>query len=173
MNFLISFCLNNRITVILLTLALAVISIFVVKNIPVDVFPELKVPRATIQTEAPGLTAEEVLENQVGCRYMTEEECLLNPRLSKVLHQLKSGFLGPDNGEVHMIVDSLLPNNDHFFVLRDFQSYVDTFDELCKTYKNREVWARMSLHNIAAAGYFTSDRSIRDYANDIWMVRHI
>ena len=120
-----------------------------------------------------GLTAEEVIENQVGCRYMTEEECLLNPRLSKVLHQLKSGFLGPDNGEVHMIVDSLLPNNDHFFVLRDFQSYVDTFDELCKTYKNRDVWARMSLHNIAAAGYFTSDRSIRDYANDIWMVRHI
>ena len=60
MNFLISFCLNNRITVILLTLALAVISIFVVKNIPVDVFPELKVPRVTIQTEAPGLTAEEV-----------------------------------------------------------------------------------------------------------------
>ena len=57
MNFLISFCLNNRITVILLTLALAVISIFVVKNIPVDVFPELKVPRVTIQTEAPGLTA--------------------------------------------------------------------------------------------------------------------
>lgn len=60
MNFLISFCLNNRITVILLTLALAVISIFVVKSIPVDVFPELKVPRVTIQTEAPGLTAEEV-----------------------------------------------------------------------------------------------------------------
>lgn len=53
MNFLISFCLNNRITVILLTIALAIISIFVVKNIPVDVFPELKVPRVTIQTEAP------------------------------------------------------------------------------------------------------------------------
>lgn len=60
MNFLISFCLKNRITVILLTIALAIISIFVVKNIPVDVFPELKVPRVTIQTEAPGLTAEEV-----------------------------------------------------------------------------------------------------------------
>lgn len=49
MNFLISFCLNNRITVILLTIALAIVSIFVVKNIPVDVFPELKVPRVTIQ----------------------------------------------------------------------------------------------------------------------------
>jgi starch phosphorylase len=50
---------------------------------------------------------------------------------------------------------------------------VDTFDELCRTYKNKETWARMSLNNIAAAGYFTSDRSIKDYANDIWMVRHI
>lgn len=59
MNFLISFCLNNRITVILLTFVLGIIGIFVVKNIPVDVFPELKVPRVTIQTEASGLTAEE------------------------------------------------------------------------------------------------------------------
>ncbi|MBT9449522.1 efflux RND transporter permease subunit [Akkermansia glycaniphila] len=60
MNFLISFCLNNRITVILLTIALAIIGIFVIKNTPVDVFPELKVPRVTIQTESSGLTAEEV-----------------------------------------------------------------------------------------------------------------
>ena len=70
MNFLISFCLNNRITVILLTIALAIISIFVVKNIPVDVFPELKVPRVTIQTEAPGLTAEEV-EQYITCLLYT------------------------------------------------------------------------------------------------------
>ena len=55
MNFLISFCLNNRITVILLTIALAIISIFVVKNIPVDVFPELKVPRVTIRRKPPAL----------------------------------------------------------------------------------------------------------------------
>lgn len=60
MKHLISFCLKNRITVIILTLVLAVLSFFVVKNIPVDVFPELKVPRVTIQTEAGGLTAQEV-----------------------------------------------------------------------------------------------------------------
>lgn len=103
---------------------------------------------------------------------MTEEECEKNPRLRKIIDQLRSGFLGADNGEVHMIVDSLLPNNDYFFVLRDFQAYVDAFDQLCHSYEDREGWARMSLSNIAAAGYFTSDRSIRDYANDIWMVRH-
>lgn len=60
MDFLISFCLKNRITVILLTLLLAVVSLLVVLNLPVDVFPELKVPRVTIQTEASGLSAEEV-----------------------------------------------------------------------------------------------------------------
>ncbi|MEG2809467.1 MAG: efflux RND transporter permease subunit [Akkermansia sp.] len=60
MKHLIAFCLKNRITVILLTLVLAAISIYVAKNIPVDVFPELKVPRVTIQTESGGLTAQEV-----------------------------------------------------------------------------------------------------------------
>ncbi|MFR4223962.1 MAG: hypothetical protein ACLT38_10300 [Akkermansia sp.] len=54
MNFLISFCLNNRITVILLTIALAIISIFVVKNIPVDV-PGTEGPACHHQTEAPAL----------------------------------------------------------------------------------------------------------------------
>ncbi len=60
MNKLISFCLKNRITVILISLILAAISAFVVATLPVDVFPELKQPRVTIQTEAGGLSAEEV-----------------------------------------------------------------------------------------------------------------
>ena len=60
MNSLIAFCLRKRWTVILLTLLLIAASVFVVKNTPVDVFPELRVPRVTIQTEAGGLTAEEV-----------------------------------------------------------------------------------------------------------------
>lgn len=60
MNFLLSFCLKNRITVIILTLVLILFGGYVIKTIPVDVFPELEVPRVTIQTEAHGLTAEEV-----------------------------------------------------------------------------------------------------------------
>ena len=58
MNFLVSFCLRNRFTVLLLALVLAVCSALVVWRLPVDVFPELKVPRVTIQTEAGGLSAE-------------------------------------------------------------------------------------------------------------------
>ncbi len=60
MNKLISFCLKNRITVVLITLILTAVSAFMVATLPVDVFPELKQPRVTIQTEAGGLSAEEV-----------------------------------------------------------------------------------------------------------------
>ena len=57
MNALLSFCLRNRITVLIITAALTLLSLFVVTQLPVDVFPELKVPRVTIQTEAGGLSA--------------------------------------------------------------------------------------------------------------------
>ena len=57
---LISFCLHNRITVLIITLVLTALSIAGIMRTPVDVFPELYVPRVTIQTEAGGLTAEEV-----------------------------------------------------------------------------------------------------------------
>ncbi len=60
MNTLLEFCLRNRLTVLLATLFMAVASIWVIQQMPVDVFPELKVPRVTVQTEAAGLSAEEV-----------------------------------------------------------------------------------------------------------------
>ncbi|MDO5451258.1 MAG: efflux RND transporter permease subunit [Akkermansia sp.] len=60
MNRIIEFCLKNRLTVCVITLALALCSLYEVSGIPVDVFPELKVPRVTVQTEASGLSAEEV-----------------------------------------------------------------------------------------------------------------
>ena len=65
MNALISFCLRKRVTVLLLTALLVACSVFVIRKIPVDVFPELNVPRVTIPTEASGLSAEEV------ARYVT------------------------------------------------------------------------------------------------------
>lgn len=60
MNAFFSFCLQNRLTVLLMALVLAAVSLIVVSHLPVDVFPELRVPRVTIQTEAGGLSAEEV-----------------------------------------------------------------------------------------------------------------
>ena len=59
-------------------------------------------------------------------------------------------------------------NNDEFFVLKDFASYVDAWDRLEKLYGDRLAWGRISLHNTACSGFFSSDRTIREYAEDIW-----
>ncbi|MBK5263155.1 MAG: glycogen/starch/alpha-glucan phosphorylase, partial [Peptostreptococcaceae bacterium] len=78
-----------------------------------------------------GITAEEVMELQKNSNYLTKEEWETNPRLKKVLNQLIDGSYGSDTGESKMIYDSLVNNNDTFFVLNDFQSYMDAFDDLC------------------------------------------
>lgn len=119
-----------------------------------------------------GLSAQEVIELQSRGEFTTREEIEENPRLKNILAQLTNGFYGPDTGELLMIYDSLVNNNDTFFVLKDFQGYVEAFDELCKIYQDRTKWAKMALNNVANAGTFTGDRSITEYANDIWMVRH-
>ena len=57
---------------------------------------------------------------------------------------------------------------DRYMVLKDFDSYKQAHIKLCETYKQPLVWNKMSLHNIAGAGFFSSDRAIQDYARDIW-----
>lgn len=116
-----------------------------------------------------GLKAEEVIAFQTKGGYSSREEYEKNPRLKKVLDQLRDGSWGPDTGELAMIYESLIDHNDSFFVVKDFQSYVDAFDKLWREYKDPRAWAVRSLRNIANAGHFTSDRTIREYAGEIWM----
>jgi len=119
-----------------------------------------------------GLSAEEVIQLQSRGGFTTREEIEENPCLKNILAQLTNGYYGPDTGELLMIYDSLVNNNDNFFVLKDFQPYMEAFDALCRDYEDRTKWGKMALANVANAGVFTSDRSITEYANDIWMVRH-
>jgi starch phosphorylase len=65
------------------------------------------------------------------------------------------------------LVDSLLWD-DKYMVLADFQSYVDCQSAVSQAYLDTENWARMSILNVARSGKFSSDRSIAEYARDIW-----
>jgi starch phosphorylase len=67
------------------------------------------------------------------------------------------------------IVDSLL-STDEYLLLADYQSYVDCQDSVDHAYRDPEHWTRMSILNTARMGKFSSDRSIREYARDIWHV---
>ena len=74
--------------------------------------------------------------------------------------------------EFRVLFDSLMIYNDEYFVLKDFHSYLETYDKLQKLYLDQKNWNRISLINIANSGIFSSDRSIREYADWIWKIRY-
>ncbi len=61
--------------------------------------------------------------------------------------------------------------NDEYFVLRDFNDYVRAQEALEKCYQDQKAWTQAALMNIANAGHFSSDRTIREYADDIWHIK--
>ena len=100
--------------------------------------------------------------------YWAWDEVNSDPRLGRVVNQLVDGSLARLNGHFELVHDELMTNNDQWFVLKDFQPYVKAFEELRQTCDDPHTWARMSLINTARAGKFSSDRTIREYAEDIW-----
>ncbi|MDR4935815.1 glycogen/starch/alpha-glucan phosphorylase [Rossellomorea marisflavi] len=117
-----------------------------------------------------GLKAEEVMKQQQDGSYYSMEYYHHDERIKKMLDQLIDGSL-PDAGDhFETIYDSLLAENDEFFVLRDFDSYAKAHEKVASAYRDQESWLRMSLINIARSGYFSSDRTIAEYAREIWRI---
>jgi starch phosphorylase len=116
-----------------------------------------------------GLTAEEVAQARAEgysprAYYEADEE------LKEILDQLDSGFYSPaDPGLFRPLVKNLL-DHDHFMLLRDYRSYVECQERVSQLYADRAAWTRMSILNVASAGYFSSDRSIREYCQRIWHI---
>jgi len=67
-------------------------------------------------------------------------------------------------------VDSLINFGDHYQVLADYRSYVDCQDKVDELYRHPEEWANKAMLNIANMGYFSSDRTIKEYADHIWHI---
>ena len=93
-----------------------------------------------------------------------------DPRLARITSQLIDGTFSKCGYDFWGIHDALLRSNDEYFVLGDFDSYVKKWGEMDKIYNDKERWARMSLANIANSAYFSSDRTIGEYAKDIWKI---
>jgi len=95
-----------------------------------------------------------------------------NQDLRKTLERLIDGTFSKDTGLFREIYDSLLGANgsrgDEYFVLEDFGSYVKAQKKLESVYRDKECWISMSISNIAKSGKFSSDRTILEYAKDIW-----
>ena len=115
-----------------------------------------------------GLRSEEVEAFKKNRSYYAWDEYNKNPALKRVVDQLVDGTYGKLSGNFDHIYDSLLRSNDEFFVLKDFDSYVKAWNELEKLYTDRDKWNKISLHNTASSGFFSSDRTIKQYAEEIW-----
>ncbi|MCL1789041.1 MAG: glycogen/starch/alpha-glucan family phosphorylase, partial [Oscillospiraceae bacterium] len=100
-----------------------------------------------------------------------------NPRIRRVLDTLVNGTFPDESGhllnEVYtaIIGPASYGDPDHYFLLLDFEDYVNAKIKANKAYQNREQWAKMCLMNIANAGFFSSDRTIKEYAKEIWRVQ--
>ena len=95
-----------------------------------------------------------------------------DPRLKLITDQLVNGFFKKSGCDFWGIRDALLTYGDEYFVLKDFDDYVKTWKEMNRLYLDKNAWNQISLHNIAKAGFFSSDRTISEYASDIWNVRY-
>ena len=92
-------------------------------------------------------------------------------RLGRIAGQLVDGVTFRRSGYSFWgIYDALLSGNDEYFVLGDFDSYVKKWEEMDGMYSDRQRWARMSLANIANSAFFSSDRTIAEYAKEIWHI---
>ena len=118
-----------------------------------------------------GLTAEEVLDYQNNGGYHSLEYYHHDERIREVVDQLVNGFFPDTENHFNEIYDTLLGHNDQYFVLRDFASYAEAHQDVSRSYLDRNAWLQKSLVNIAKSGYFSSDRTIREYADQIWKVQ--
>jgi starch phosphorylase len=119
-----------------------------------------------------GLTAEEVYAKK-SAGYNPMEYYNNDAELKLVLDRVSSGFFSHGDTELFKpLVDNLI-YSDPYLLLADYRSYVDCQDQVSQAYKDQERWTRMSILNTARMGKFSSDRSIRDYCDDIWKMQPI
>jgi glycogen phosphorylase len=119
-----------------------------------------------------GLTADQVLHYTQYGGYRSKEYYHHDSRIKQAVDQLVNGFFSGVNNEFEPIFDSLLEENDQYFVLKDFASYADTQKHIGETFTNQQTWQKKCLVNIAQAGYFSSDRTIQEYADHIWGINN-
>jgi starch phosphorylase len=119
-----------------------------------------------------GMTAEEV-QARKAAGYRPHDPLAASRELKSALARIAAGhFTGGDTGLVRPLVDNLLVD-DPYMVLADFDAYVAAQDRAEQAYRDTERWTRMSILNTARCGYFSSDRAIREYCEEIWRVSPI
>ncbi|HEY5925102.1 MAG TPA: glycogen/starch/alpha-glucan phosphorylase, partial [Kofleriaceae bacterium] len=118
-----------------------------------------------------GLTAEEVLAKKRD-GYRPRDVLDADRELAYALELIGSGLFSRGDRSLYAPLLSDLVERDPFLVLADFRAYAECQRRVAAAWREPAAWTRSSIVNVARAGYFSSDRSIREYAEKIWRVGH-
>lgn len=117
-----------------------------------------------------GHSADEI--ERMRAQYDPYEWVTRDPEIRKTMDLFLSGYFNVMEPNIFDPLRQSLLNEDRYFHFADLRSYADAHDEATFLYaNNRDIWARKAILNIAASGKFSSDRTIMEYANDIWKTR--
>ncbi|NLB98431.1 MAG: glycogen/starch/alpha-glucan phosphorylase, partial [Lactobacillales bacterium] len=118
-----------------------------------------------------GMTNDEVQTLNENRTYHSRHLYETNPRINKVLNMLVDGSI-PNTEEIGQdIFDSLVKYNDEYYLLQDFDSYIEAHKRADTDFKDRMKWNKKALMNIANAGPFSADYTIHRYADEIWKMK--
>ncbi|OCT84208.1 hypothetical protein XELAEV_18022349mg [Xenopus laevis] len=92
------------------------------------------------------------------------------PELRQVIDQLNTGYFSPKQPDLFKDIVNMLMNHDRFKVFADYEDYIKCQEKVSALYQNPKEWTRKVIHNIAGSGKFSSDRTIAQYAREIWGV---
>ncbi len=117
-----------------------------------------------------GLTVEEVKELR-SRGYNPWDFYNADSELKAILGWLESDYFTPEQpGALAPVVQSLLDGGDPFLVLADYRSYVECQERVSEAFENKKSWAKKAILNTANVGKFSSDRTISEYAKEIWKI---
>jgi len=116
-----------------------------------------------------GLTAEQAQQARTNPKKLPVDVYSANPEIMQAIDQLKNGvFSNGDKELFRSLVNSIMDPNDPYLIILDLEDYLQRHDEAGRVFKDTVSWVRKSIINVARMGKFSSDRSIREYATDIW-----
>ncbi len=116
-----------------------------------------------------GLTVSEVRQLRAVGTYRPWEVCQRQPTIQRVLDALRASRYCPRApGQHEWVYHQLLADGERYYHLADLESYLAVYDQASQLYQNRAAWARKAVLNTARMGKFSSDRTIREYAQEIW-----
>jgi starch phosphorylase len=119
-----------------------------------------------------GMTTEDITRlDQQG--YQPRRYYESDPVLRRVIDMIANGFFSPEEPQRYRIITDNLLSNDHFKVIADFKSYLEISDQADRVYRDTAEWNKRAILNTARMGYFSSDRTISEYAGKIWQVTPI